>query len=136
MNLDYLPIVNVVCNFNATLLLLAGRYAIYKNYPRIHRVCMLLALFWSTVFLTSYLYYHYQVGHKVYPYLGWRKTLYQLILFPHIMLAAIVLPLIFRTLYLAIKKRPKDHEKWARWTFPIWLYVSFSGILIFIMLYT
>lgn len=135
MNIETLPYINVVCNFSATIFLLIGRYAIFKKRVILHRNCMLIALCWSAIFLGSYLIYHYNVGHKVYPYDGFRKIFYLIILIPHILLAGIVLPLIFKTLYHALKDQKEKHIFWAKRTFPIWLYVSFSGIFIFFMLY-
>lgn len=133
-----LPYFNVFCNILATLCLLTGGIAIKldkKDSKNIHKKAMKLAMLCSSFFLTSYLIYHYYTGHQVYPGVGWMKTLYFFILVPHILLAAILLPLVFRTFYLAITKQYSKHQKWAKWTYPIWLYVSISGVAIFYMIY-
>lgn len=94
---------------------------------------MLGALFFSTIFLAGYLTYHYYHGSKIFPELGFIKTIYLIILVPHIILAAVMVPMIVMTFVLAFKKKWEAHMKWARITFPIWLYVSITGVLIYLM---
>lgn len=137
INTQVLPYLNVCCNIACCLFLIIGRWAISMkiNKPKLHRLSMLISMAFSTIFLVSYLYYHYKVGHVPYHGVGALRTIYFIILVPHIILAAVVLPLVFRTLYLAISKQKEKHMALAAWTFPIWLYVSVSGIIIFLMLY-
>jgi uncharacterized membrane protein YozB (DUF420 family) len=87
------------------------------------------------LFLISYLIYHYHAGSKPFPDLGWIKTVYLLILIPHIILAAVMVPMILKTLWHAYHQEFEKHARWARWTFPIWVYVSVTGVLIYFMLY-
>jgi len=96
---------------------------------------MVSAFVFSTFFLGFYLYYHAHVGSKIFPDLGFIKTIYLVILIPHIILAAVMVPLIFGTFFYAIKGNFIKHKKWAKITLPIWLYVSVTGILIYLMLY-
>jgi uncharacterized membrane protein YozB (DUF420 family) len=83
----------------------------------------------------SYLAYHAHVGHVRYQGTGMLRTVYFSILLTHTILAAVIVPLILRTLYLAVKGRFEDHRKWARWTLPLWFYVSVTGVVIYEMLY-
>jgi putative membrane protein len=96
---------------------------------------MLAALFFSACFLTGYLIYHYHHGSTKFPDLGWIKTIYLLILIPHIILAAVMVPMIGATFYFAFTENFDKHRKIARLTFPIWMYVSVTGVIIFLMLY-
>jgi len=96
---------------------------------------MVLALIVSAAFLVSYLVYHVKVGSVPFPGQGWIRPVYFAILISHVVLAALVPPLALRTVWLAAKDRIVDHKRWARWTFPIWLYVSITGILVYAMLY-
>ena len=96
---------------------------------------MISALVVSAAFLTSYLIYHFNVPSKKFPDLGWIKTLYFLILFPHIILAVIMVPMILKTFWHAYKQEWESHKKIARITFPIWMYVSVTGVLVYFMLY-
>jgi len=96
---------------------------------------MLGALFFSTIFLTGYLIYHYHHGSTVFPELGWIKTLYLLILFPHIILAVIMVPMIIMTFYHAFGNNFEKHKRLAKITFPIWMYVSVTGVLIYLMVH-
>jgi putative membrane protein len=96
---------------------------------------MVSALVFSTFFLSGYLVYHYHHGSKPFPDLGWIKTVYLVILIPHIILAAAMVPMIVVTFYYAFTNNREKHKKIARITFPIWMYVSVTGVLIFLMLY-
>jgi uncharacterized membrane protein YozB (DUF420 family) len=89
----------------------------------------------SCLFLISYLIYHYGAGSRRFLHEGWVRPLYFSILLSHTILAALVVPLILTTLYRAFKKNFDSHKKIARWTFPIWLYVSLTGVVIYFMLY-
>lgn len=100
-----------------------------------HKALMLSAFGVSTVFLASYLEYHARVGSIAFAGTGWTRWLYFGVLIPHTALAALMVPLILVTLTLALRGRLTAHRRWARWTLPIWLYVSVTGVLIYLMLY-
>ena len=113
-----------------------GAYiAIKNNKKEMHKKLMLTALFASISFLVLYLIYHYTTGHKEFPKEGFIKYVYLTILTSHIILAAIILPLIVKVVYHAIKEDFEYHKKWAKWTLPIWMYVSVTGVLIYFLLY-
>ena len=96
---------------------------------------MLAAASTSVVFLASYLLYHYRVGSVRFAGAGAARTVYFSILGTHTVLAMVVLPLALRTLYLGLNRRDDRHRRIARWTFPIWLYVSLTGVVVYLMLY-
>ena len=96
---------------------------------------MLSAFACSIVFLASYLIYHYQVGSVPYKGLGWMRVVYFAILLTHTILAVAVVPLVLITLVRALRERFAAHRRIARWTFPIWLYVSVTGVIVYLMLY-
>lgn len=100
-----------------------------------HIKLMTGALVVSAAFLTSYLIYHFHVPSKKFPDLGWIKTVYLLILFPHIILATVMVPMILKTFWHAWRGEWDKHKKIARITFPIWLYVSVTGVVVYLMLY-
>ena len=135
LKVNDLPAINAFLNSCSTVSLLMGYYWIKNQDVKKHKVCMISAFSFSTLFLILYLIYHYHVGSKLFPDLGWIKTIYLIILFTHVVLAIVMLPMIFATFYYALKDIRALHKKWARWTFPIWLYVSFTGVIIYMMLY-
>ena len=135
VSLDQIPVLNASLNTCATICLISGYISIKKKKITLHKSLMVLALMFSGFFLSFYLYYHAHVGSKPFPDLGIIKTIYLFILIPHIILAAVMVPFIFTTLYFALKGNFLKHKKWARRTLPIWLYVSITGILIYLMLY-
>lgn len=135
MNLTDLPTLNATLNSISGIFLLSGYIAIKKNKKELHRNLMISALVVSAAFLTSYLIYHFNVPSKKFPDLGWIKTLYFLILFPHIILAVLMVPMILKTFWHAYKQEWESHKKIARITFPIWMYVSVTGVLVYFMLY-
>lgn len=130
-----LPALNAVLNSTSAVLLITGRILIARRRITAHRAVMITALGTSTLFLVSYLYYHAHVGTTHFPALGWIRTVYLLILGTHTVLAALTLPLVIVTLSRALRNRFDRHRAIARWTFPIWLYVSITGVLIYFMLY-
>ncbi len=130
-----LPALNATLNFTSGILIAVGVYFIRRKKIRAHRACMLSALSVSALFLTSYLVYHYQVGSVRFAQEGWIRTLYLSILFSHIVLAVVIVPMVLRTIYLAFKERFDKHMGIARWTFPIWMYVSVTGVVVYVMLY-
>jgi putative membrane protein len=135
MNLALLPTVNAVLNAASAALLLAGLLSIRAPKVGAHTVLMLAALAVSAAFLISYLTYHLQVGSVHFPGTGWVRPVYFAILITHTVLAVVIVPLVLRTLFLAIRKRFTEHMAIARWTLPLWFYVSVSGVVVYWMLY-
>jgi putative membrane protein len=129
------PLVNAGLNSGSALCLAAGFWLIRCKDIARHRVAMVTAFAFSAIFLVSYLAYHVKVGNVHYQGAGLRRTVYFVILTSHTILAAVIVPLILRTLYLAVNGRFEDHRRWARWTLPLWFYVSVTGVVIYEMLY-
>ncbi|MGH9379951.1 MAG: DUF420 domain-containing protein [Thermoanaerobaculia bacterium] len=135
MDLSVLPHLNASLNALTTILLLVGYAFIRKGRIARHRATMIAAFVVSILFLISYLVYHYQVGATRYPGEGLDRAIYLTILATHTVLAASVPVLAIITLTLALKKRYSRHRGIARWTLPIWLYVSATGVIVYWMLY-
>ncbi len=135
MDYTLLPTVNATLNGTATILLLAGYRQIKAGRKEQHKTAMLAAFAASILFLTSYLIYHAKVGSVAYPGTGLIRTVYLGILISHVILAAVVPALALMTLYRAWKGRFAHHAKIARITLPIWLYVSVTGVIVYLMLY-
>lgn len=135
MSISDLPSLNAAFNLVSTVCLISGYVFIKKKNTRAHKTCMLAALLFSAFFLTGYLVYHYHHGSTKFPDLGWIKVIYLIILIPHIILAAVMVPMIAVTFYFAFRQNWEKHQKIARITFPIWLYVSVTGVIIFLMIY-
>lgn len=135
MSVSDLPAVNATLNSIATLFLLCGWYFIARQQKRRHILCMVGALAASSLFLTSYLIYHYHVGHTTFTAEGWPRVLYFTILISHLILAIVIVPLVILTVIPALRARYEKHRPIARWTLPIWLYVSVTGVLVYFMLY-
>ena len=135
MNLTDLPTLNVFFNGTTIVLLLLGFGAIRSGKERRHKYLMCAAFAVSTLFLLSYLIYHSQVGSVPYQGTGLLRVFYFMILIPHILLAAVQLPLILLSIYKALKNQRQAHRALVKWTYPIWLYVSVSGIVVYLMLY-
>jgi uncharacterized membrane protein YozB (DUF420 family) len=130
-----LPAVNASLNALSGVLLLAGYVLVRTRRIEQHRLCMIAAFATSTVFLACYLVYHAQVGSVPFTRQGFVRPLYFTILITHVTLAATVLPLAIITLSRGLKRRFAKHRAIARWTFPIWLYVSVTGVLVYVLLY-
>ena len=135
MSVTILPTVNAVLNASAAVAMLAGFVAIRQRRVAVHRACMLTAVGLSALFLTSYLVYHAQVGSRPYAGGGWMRTVYLSILLTHTVLAVAIVPLVSTTLYRALRTQFVRHARLARVTFPIWLYVSVTGVVVYWMLY-
>ena len=135
MTVSDLPSLNACLNLTSAILILIGVYFIKKKNIRAHRACMLGAMGVSLAFLISYLVYHYQVGSVPFKSQGWIRSVYFTILITHTILAAAVVPLALITLSRALKGRFAAHRRIARWTFPVWLYVSVTGVIVYVMLY-
>lgn len=135
MEITDLPTVNACLNSISTLLLTAGYLFIRRGDVQRHRLAMAGAFVTSCVFLTSYLIYHSQAGSVPFTKQGWVRPVYFAILISHIILAAAIVPLALVTLYHAWRERFDKHRRIARWTWPIWMYVSITGVAIYLMLY-
>jgi len=101
----------------------------------LHKICMGLAVVSSTFFLICYLIHHYQVGAVLYPYHDWTRNLYFIILIPHVILAILILPFVFLAVKYGITNQIEKHKKVVRWLFPVWVYVSATGLVVYFMLY-
>jgi uncharacterized membrane protein YozB (DUF420 family) len=129
------PKINATLNGSSALLLITGRVLIARGKRAAHRAVMLAALGTSFLFLVSYLYYHYHVGSVHFRGTGWTRPLYFTILISHTILAAIIVPMVIVTLTRALREQFDRHRAIARWTFPCWLYVSVTGVIVYLMLY-
>ena len=130
-----LPTLNAVLNSISGALLVAGYVFVRSGNVRAHRACMLAAFGVSTLFLVSYLIYHAEVGSVRYTGQGWARPVYFTILITHIILAAAIVPMVIMTLSRGLRGQIERHRKIARWTFPLWLYVSVTGVIVYAMLY-
>lgn len=135
MTVHDLPAVNASLNALSGLLLLAGYALIRTRHVQQHRRCMIAAFVTSSLFLACYIVYHAQVGSVPFTRRGFVRPLYFTILITHVTLAVTVLPLAIVTLSRGLKGRFPQHIRIARWTFPIWLYVSVTGVLVYVLLY-
>ena len=135
MDYTILPSVNASLNALSSVLLASGWVFIRRREIARHRACMLAAFATSALFLTSYLVYHAEVGSVPYQGQGVIRIIYYVILLTHVVLAAAILPLALITLSRALAARFDRHRAIARWTLPIWLYVSVTGVVIYVMLY-
>jgi putative membrane protein len=131
----YLPTVNVILNATSGVLLVAGFLFIKRKNVPAHKACMITAFVVSLLFLVSYVTYHSQAGSTKFGGQGIVRPFYFGMLISHIFLAAAVLPLAIVTLRRALGGRFEDHKRIARKTFPVWLYVSVTGVLIYVLLY-
>ena len=129
------PALNATLNAASAVLLVTGRWFIVHGRMAIHRAFMIAALITSSVFLGCYLYYHYHVGSVRFQGAGWSRPVYFTILISHTILAAAIVPMIIITLSRALRERYDRHRLIARWTFPLWLYVSITGVVVYLMLY-
>ena len=135
MTVHDLPVVNATLNAISGVLLLTGFVLIRSGHRQQHRRVMIAAFAASSLFLVSYLTYHAQVGSVPFMRQGFVRPLYFTILITHVTLAATVLPLAIVTLTRGLNGRFSQHRRIARWTFPIWLYVSVTGVLVYVLLY-
>ena len=135
MTVHDLPAVNATLNALSGILLTIGYALIRSRRIEMHRRCMIAAFITSSLFLVCYLVYHAQVGSVRFPRQGFVRPLYYTILITHVTLAFSVPPLAIVTLSRGLKGRYPQHRRIARWTFPIWLYVSVTGVLVYVLLY-
>lgn len=135
MNVTDLPHLNAALNALSAILLVAGYAFIRAGRIQAHRRCMIAAFVVSALFLTSYVAYHAQAGSRPFAGTGLIRTIYFAILIPHVILAAAVLPLAIVTLRRGLRRDDVRHRRLARWTLPIWLFVSVTGVVVYLMLY-
>lgn len=135
MKLTYLPTLNATLNSISAILLLTGFIFIKRKDKQKHKTVMLAALVTSLMFLTSYLIYHFNVGSVPYPHHDWTRSLYFAILIPHTILATVMTPFIIFAVRQAFKENFNRHKKIVRWVWPIWMFVSVTGVIVYIMLY-
>lgn len=135
LDVSILPLLNASFNGASGIFLVMGYIFIRYRQVERHRFCMLAAFGLSTLFLVSYVIYHTLVGSTQFAGQGWIRPVYFTILISHIILAAFVLPLALTTLYRAWRSAFIQHRQIARWTLPIWLYVSISGVALYLILY-
>lgn len=136
MSVADLPAVNASLNACSAFFLLLGFVFIKRGQTQAHRACMLAALGASTFFLACYLYYHFAVRVVTkFTGVGWVRPVYFFILITHIILAAAIVPLVLMTVTRALKGRFELHRQIARWSWPLWMYVSVTGVLVYFMLY-
>jgi uncharacterized membrane protein YozB (DUF420 family) len=135
MGVTDLPALNATLNAISFVFLVTGYVFIRRGQWQRHRACMIGALVMSVLFLTSYVIYHVQVGSVPFRKTGWIRTVYFAVLIPHVILAAAIVPLILMTVARAWSRRFDRHRRIARVTLPLWLYVSITGVIVYVMLY-
>ena len=135
MTISDLPAVNASLNTTCAVLLSAGFWFIRRKQVNAHRACMVAACAVSTIFLACYLYYHYHHGRTTFTHQGWIRPVYFTILLTHTILAIVMVPMILVTLWRAFSGQFEKHKRLARWTWPIWLYVSVTGVVVYLILY-
>ncbi len=141
MQLQDLPLINAILNSCSALLLLAGYVAIKRDQKERHKRCMVSALITSALFLTCYVIYHvgmqrvYGSAHTRFVDPAWFRPWYLALLASHLLLAIAIVPMVLMTVYHAIRGNFEKHRKIARWTWPCWMYVSVTGVVIYLLLY-
>lgn len=141
MPIDAFPPINASLNATAAVLLVLGYVAVRRGRIATHRGCMLAAFLVSCLFLAGYVTYHVLKaqqtgeGHTRFTGTGWVRPVYLFILASHVLLAIVNLPMTLVTLYLGLRGRFERHRRIARWTWPMWMYVSVTGVVVYIMLY-
>jgi putative membrane protein len=135
MTISDLPAINASLNFLSTVFICLGWFWIRRDAWQRHVPCMIIAIISSTLFLVGYVTYHVHVGEKSSGYTGWIAMVYFPMLATHVLLAFVTLPLVILTLIPVFRRRWDRHRRLGRWTMPIWLYVSVTGVLVYFMLY-
>ena len=130
-----LPAINASLNSVSAVFICMGWFWIRRNVWRLHVPCMIAAIVSSTCFLVGYVVYHIHAGEKSSGYTGWLAAIYFPILASHVLLAFVTLPLVIVTLVPVFQRRWDGHRRLGRWTMPIWLYVSVTGVFVYFMLY-
>jgi putative membrane protein len=135
LDVSALPKLNAIFNGGSAILLVAGYVFIRRRQIAAHLSCMLSAFGLSVLFLISYVVYHFHAGSRSFTGQGWIRPVYFVLLLTHVVLAAVIVPLALTTIWRALTGRFDRHRAIARWTLPIWLYVSVTGVVIYWMLY-
>lgn len=135
MKLTDLPALNATLNSITAILLVYGFILIKRKEIQKHKRVMLSALATSILFLTSYLIYHFNVGSVPYPHHDWTRPLYFTILIPHTILATVMTPFIIIAVWRAMHEDYEKHKKIVRWVWPVWMFVSVTGVIVYLMLY-
>jgi len=137
MTTSDLPALNASLNFVSTIFIVAGWYLIRRGAWRRHVACMVAALITSTVFLVSYVTYHIAMGGRSTRFAaeGIVRPIYFFVLISHVILSMVIVPMVIVTLIPALRKRWDRHARLGRWTMPVWLYVSVTGVIVYLMLY-
>lgn len=135
MTIGDLPALNATLNGLSAVFILTGYVLIRRGQRELHKRCMLTALVTSSLFLVSYVVYHANAGSRPFPGTGIARPIYFAILITHVILAAAILPLALTTTARGLRAQYARHVAIARWTLPIWLYVSVTGVVIYLMLY-
>lgn len=131
----FFPALNATLNGTSGVLLLTGRWLISRGKVAAHRTCMIAAMTASAVFLCCYVFFHYEVGNVLFLGHGWARPVYFTILITHVVLAIVIVPMAIITLSRGLKARYAKHRAIARWTWPLWMYVSVTGVIVYFMLY-
>ena len=131
----FFPALNATLNGTSAAFLLTGRILIAKGRIAAHRTCMIAAVTASGLFLACYVFFHYKVGNILFLGKGWARPVYFSVLISHVTLAIVIVPLAVITLSRGLKSRFDRHRAIARWTWPLWMYVSVSGVIVYFMLY-
>lgn len=135
MSLSDLPALNACLNGLSTIFLSVGFWMIKRGRKEAHRNCMIGALCTSTLFLVSYLVYHYYAGRTVFRDPAWFRPYYLTLLLTHTVLAVVIVPMVLMTAIRAARGQFDRHKQIARWTWPLWMYVSVTGVVIYFLLY-
>ena len=135
MSLHDLPAINATLNGLSAILLTLGFINIKRGNQTAHRNCMIAAVLVSAVFLACYLTYHAQVGHTSFRDPEWFRPIYLAILIPHVLLAGLIVPMILAAIWFAFRGNFQKHRRIARWTWPLWMFVSVTGVIIYLLLY-
>jgi len=131
----FFPALNASLNGASAAFLLTGRVLIANRRMAAHRVCMIAAVVASALFLACYLFFHFKVGNILFLGQGWARPVYFAILISHVILAMVIVPLAIVTLNRGLRARYDKHRAIARWTWPLWMYVSITGVIVYLMLY-
>lgn len=131
---SWFPAVNAVINSATSLLLITGFYFIKNKMIKLHRISMMSAFVLGSLFLVSYVIYHSMADSTSFGGEGWIRPVYYFLLLSHILLAIVVVPFVLFAFYFALTNRIEKHKKIVKWTFPIWLYVSVTGVLVYLMI--
>jgi uncharacterized membrane protein YozB (DUF420 family) len=135
MSFSDLPAVNATLNGLSAVFLTTGYIFIRRKNKTAHRNCMITAVILSVLFLTCYLTYHFKAGRTVFKDPDWFRPIYLTLLLTHTVLAVTIVPMIIITVTRALRERFDKHRKIARWTWPLWMYVSVTGVIIYLLLY-